>query len=138
MRAVIIDPWNRTVYATDKPDWSLEAMYQTLSGPDGFRPVDDINSVRVGRDQMLWLDGEGFLIPDVSCWKLRGYPRPLAGIGLILGITEDGYNKETMLEVDWVQSMVEWTNQVSAGELGPASMVGNVFNIGDPILKEKE
>lgn len=138
MRAVIIDPWNQTVYVTDKPTWGLDEMYTSLSGPDGFRKCEDINAVRIGRDQMLWVDGEGLLIPEVPVWHLNGYQAPLAGIGLILGITEMGDNKGTYLEADWVQSMVRWTTTVTTGHLGPTTNPEpHITRLGDAILKEK-
>jgi len=137
MRAVIIDPWNKSVYVTDEEKWGLEQMYKHLSGPDGFRPCHDIDHVRVGRDQLLWLDGEGLLIPDVPVWNLRDYPRPLAGKGLILGIDEEGENKATFLEAAWVESMILWTPKLTTGQLGEmTNPEPNVFVMGEPILKE--
>lgn len=138
MRAVIIDPWNQTVYATDKPTWGLDEMYQSLSGPDGFRKCDDINMVQIGRDQVLWVDGEGLLIPNVPIWNLNNYSHPMAGKGLILGVTEMGDNKGTHLEVDWVQSMVVWTTKLTTGQLGPTEEGRGYIKIGSPILKERE
>lgn len=138
MRAVIIDPWNRTVYATDEAKWGLKEMYNHLSGPDGFRPCDDINSVRIGRDQMLWVDGEGLLIPDVPVWNLRGYDNPLAGKGLVLGVTEMGDNKATHLQPEWVQSMLVWTNLKTTGKLLPDEYFPGGIKIGAPILREDD
>jgi hypothetical protein len=138
MRGVIIDPWNQTVFATDLPRWGLAEMYEYLSGPDGFRKVDDINSVRLNRITILWVDGEGLLIPDVPIWNLNGYANPLAGKGLILGLNEEGDNIGTHIDTLFVKDMVKWTTQLTTGELGPSHTEGHVFHIGKPILKEKQ
>jgi hypothetical protein len=138
MRAVVIDPWDKRVYATDRPAFNLEEMYHVLSGPEPFRPCCDINSVRLGRDQMLWVDGEGLLIPDVPIWRLRGYGGSLAGIGLILGITEAGNNKASLLDVEHVAAMIQWTNLQTTGDLGPIESGPGYVKLGAPILKETE
>jgi hypothetical protein len=141
MRAIIINPYDQTI--TQAPDtgikYDLAAMYAALTHDAAKRKVDDINSVMLNseRTETLWVDGEGLLFPDIPVWYLGNYPAPLAGIGLVLGLTEFGDNCSTKLIIsDFLGPRgVRWTNYLTTGELGPVTQSGNTLTMGAPILK---
>lgn len=131
MRGLIIDPKAKTISPVDT-DGSLDDMYRLMN-------CDDINSVRVTRDDMLWVDGEGFLKPDLPVFRLAGYGHPLAGKGLVLGIDAAGEScSVSPVAEGLLRAKVQWSVQVSAGKLGPSSEGPGYFKIGDPILKDAQ
>lgn len=132
IRGIVIDPWSKKVHAVIQRGWGLSEMYAALSHEKNA--VEDINSVSLGRIY-LWVDGEGQLKPDIPCWKLNGYPQPLAGKGLLLGIDEAGENCQCNLDVTHVKSMITWTTLSTSGRLTAPRLEGNTFHLGTGILK---
>lgn len=142
MRAIIINPYDRSITETNAVEsYGLAEMYAALTQKRG-RAVDDINSIflNADRSEVLWVDGEGLLFPDTPIWFLGEYPSPLAGIGLILGLTEDGDNTRTRIRLEFLEAPtgVRFSSLLTTGQLKPATISGNTIKIGDPILKEKE
>lgn len=103
MRAILIDPFTRTVSDVDTSA-SLLDMYDLLQ-------VDIITVMRVGAGHAMILDDEGLLKDKASqaYFMLRGLDQPLAGRGLILG-DKYGENREATLGLDEVRDKVVWLN----------------------------
>lgn len=134
MRGFLIDTDRRTITAVETPG-GLKSMYAALSRP-GHPPVDDINAVDIGRDHCLWVDGVGFLSPDIPVFHIQGYANPLAGRGLILGIDGAGENCDASPDLDVILPLiVTWTDKVSSGRLEPTVERPGHIRIGGPILK---
>jgi len=84
MKALLIDPWQRTIHQL-QVGASLDAWHQVLQcgcvdrlrihrNPQGTRAVD------------VWVDDEGMLRhPVPPCFAVKGYLNSLAGYGLVLG-----------------------------------------------------
>lgn len=67
--------------------------------------------VSIDNKNDVFVDDEGLLCltPESKFFKLRTYPEPLAGNGLILGInTRTGNSVNTTLTVDQVKGMVRF------------------------------
>ena len=104
MRAILIDPFTRTVSDVDT-DASLDEMYSILG-------VDLITVMRVGAGHAMILDDEGLLKDKASqaYFTLLGMGQPLAGKGLILG-DNYGENRAATLTLDEVKEKVMWLEQ---------------------------
>lgn len=134
MRAILIDPDTRTVTEIETKG-DLHALYEALTRP-GSAKVDDINRVGLGRVADLWVDGEGWLKPDVPVFRLRIDNQPLAGRGVVL--LHDAAGNSTAVPtgmIHVIHQLVEWTDEFSTGELEPATSHGPTVRIGDPIIK---
>lgn len=140
MRAIIINPYARTIREIDH-DGSLGAMYATIR-------CSTVCMVRISPSDCLWLDDNGMLTEGKPVWYFGDYPNPLAGIGLILGVTMSGRNRDTRIPVAQLMAIVKWTDLESTGRLEPSRMVegpiehgGMQFDFasigGAPILRSR-
>lgn len=146
MKTIRIDPWEEAIYEFELVDDGLDALYSSLTRPDFPHKCSDINSVMLSsnRDLVLWVDGEGLLFPDLPVFHLADYPSPLAGIGLVTGIDDEGntvgfdyaYPVYTPI-IEKIRRAVRWTNKLTTGKLGPTVSSPGLIKIGDAILKEK-
>jgi hypothetical protein len=101
MRAILIDPFTRTVSDIDT-DAGLDDLYEILQ-------VDLITVLRVGAGHAMILD-DGGLLKDSSeqeYFQLKGMDQPLAGRGLILA-DEHGENRPATLTLKEVADKVVW------------------------------
>lgn len=134
MRGFLIDTDRRQFWAVEISG-DLKSMYAVLSRP-GHPPVDDINSVRISRENILWVDGEGFLKENIPVFNIIGYGNPLAGRGLVLGVDDAGESCDASPELEAILPMiVEWTDKLSSGRLEPTVETPGRIKIGAPILK---
>lgn len=101
MRAIIINPFDRTVKEIDTAA-SLDDMYRLLN-------VDLITVMQVGAGHAMILDDEGLLKDKASqaYFMLRGMNQPLAGKAMILA-DEYGENRPATLPLDMVEEKVVW------------------------------
>lgn len=101
MRAILIDPFTRTV-SDIETDASLDDLYSVLQ-------VDLITVIRVGAGHAMILDDEG-LLKDKSVqayFGMKGLDQPLAGRAMILG-DNYGENRAATLTLDEVKDKVIW------------------------------
>lgn len=136
MRAVLIDPEARTITEVSDTNWALRRMYEALTF-DHRSPCDDVNSVHLGGrgDDVLWVDGEGFIRPErpAQVWRWDGYGGVLCGRGLILGLDGAGNTIHATLTLAEVAAHVSWTPAESSGRLTGPTTVGNRTHLGHPI-----
>ncbi len=96
MRAILIDPFARTVTEIDHDNTSYRNIYPVLSHESMEVECFTVATVLPNEDS-LFVDDEG-LLKDCQALFLfdgvkglcEGYPQPLAGKGLILGADEEG------------------------------------------------
>lgn len=124
MRAIRINPYDSTVTecATSGrivSEDGLPSLYTALSDPAHAVDLFTVIDVDGGGTEMLYLDDEGLLQPGRACWRLKDYPTPLCGVGLILGTDSEGEACSSALTLDYVRSLVTWTDEESTGEIGP-------------------
>lgn len=101
MRAILIDPFTRTV-SDIETDASLDDLYAVLQ-------VDLITVMRVGAEHAMILDDEGLLKSKEvqSYFGMKGLDQPLAGRAMILGDSY-GENRAATLTLDEVKDKVVW------------------------------
>lgn len=100
MQAILIDPFTQTIEAVDYSG-KYEDIY-TLLGCDLF------TTVYTEMADTIYVDDEGLYVKDQKFFKLKGYPQPLAGRGLVLGSTDDGDSTDCVSTVEDIQDIVEW------------------------------
>lgn len=101
MRAILIDPFTRTVSDIDTAA-GLDDLYDILQ-------VDLITVMQVGASHAMILDDEGLLkdSSEQEYFQLKGMDQPLAGRGLILA-DEYGENRPATLTLKEVADKVVW------------------------------
>lgn len=110
MRALLIDPWDRSVSVVNYPG-GLDALYRVLD-------CGSIDVLRWGAGHFLYLDDVGVHRPlsTQRYWVIRDcpgnpghpYPQPLAGRALLVGNDGCGGDSDATLEPDVVFGAVEW------------------------------
>jgi hypothetical protein len=135
MRAIIINPVDRSIAEIDhKGDY--DAMRQTLQNLNGF--FTGICRVGLTRIDDLWVDDEGLLREGLPIFRIKGYPNPCAGGGLILGHDAKGDSAGTTIHLDAVKYVVEWTEEETTGRIGPTRQVApGHIKLGDGILQPR-
>lgn len=142
MRVMLINPWDKTVKEVDTKEWSIDVIYELLTH-DGRNPTDDFNIVNLAPKVALYVDGEGFLKPDVPVWYIIGHGkhdelRPLCGMGVLFGNVDnegDDVGLPEYISEKFCQAAVTWSGQTSTGTLTPTRETENSIIIGEPILK---
>jgi hypothetical protein len=101
-KGILINTTKRTIEFVDVKDWKdiyNHIECQTFTCVD----VDGLNTV--------YIDDEGLLTltPQSTFFQIEGYPQPLCGNGLILGIDhEEGESVDTTLSLQYVKSKVKF------------------------------
>ena len=93
MRAIFINTEKRTV-----EEWEYDGDWKTIAEKIGCRYFTIVTNDPF---YTLYVDDEGLLNEPSVFFKIRGYPQPLAGNGVILGI-EDAATGETLPLMDSV------------------------------------
>lgn len=107
MKAILINSKDRTIVEVEH-NGDYKQIY-TLIGADTFDVVgiDDVNSI--------YVDDEGLLNNPRYFFEWQGYGQPLAGNGLILGVDDEGDTVATNLTVEYVNSMVSFSERSVRG-----------------------
>jgi len=100
MQAILIDPYTQTIEEVEySGDWR---DIKTLLGCELF------TTVYTEMADTIYVDDEGLYVEDQMFFKLKGYPQPLAGRGLVLGSTEDGDSTDCVSSLDDILDIVEF------------------------------
>lgn len=118
MRAIKINPYDRTVTEIDVAP-GIAAIYAAMSVPKHTVELFTVISLDSRGDESVYLDDEGLLQPGRAIWRLRGYPSPLAGCGLVLRRNDEGETIATRVPLAEMAAAVAWTDQESTGEIEP-------------------
>ena len=102
MRALLIDPFSQSISEVDY-DGQWQSIAQLIA--IGSRPF---TLVRMANRHHIYLDDEGLYQPLQRFFKLKQYPQPLAGRGLVLRDGEDGDETPASIGVEELQSLILW------------------------------
>lgn len=101
MRAYLIDPKDETITEVDYSDTHLDIN----------RHIDcekfTIVEINPGADA-VFVDAGGLLNNPRYFFTLAGYPQPLPGKGLVLGIDDDGESTEPAMTIGDLKAMVRF------------------------------
>lgn len=107
MRAILIDPFTRTVQTVEHSGDYHEIYKLIDAGTFEVLPLDD-------RGNGLYLDEDGLFADRQEFFALGNYPQPLAGKGLILGVDSEGESAGTTLKLEAVFAAVRWLSPEEA------------------------
>lgn len=100
MQAILIDPFTETIEEVDYSG-DYKDIYALLG-------CDLFTTVYTEMADTIYVDDEGLYVEDQRYFKLKGYPQPLAGRGLVLGCTDDGDSTDCVSSLQDIQDIVEW------------------------------
>ena len=113
MRAIIIDPFLRTITEEDLGN-SFSAIYARMSLGRSYK-VDCIDALRVDHRISILLDDNGFSYPPSiqAYFKLNWYPHPLAGVGIVVRNNPDDSEKvppfiDLQMPLNLIKVVVSW------------------------------
>jgi hypothetical protein len=137
MRAVLIDPYLRTITQIDFGG-TRDALYQVLG-------VQAATSVVVGPRDILWHDSEAFREAGRPVFRLGESTTPLAGRGLILGNSSGREYHGTTLPLAKAVKTVHWTDYETTGDVHMGGVApgddgefyGFVIRVGSPVLRKR-
>ena len=102
MRSILIAP--------DLADKGLLVQVLECTGElqDIYKKLDChlIDSIRLNDTETMYVDDEGLMNKDYF-FQIGGYPHPIAGRGLILGLTPQGENTGTWLRSDLIEGAIK-------------------------------
>ena len=100
-KAILIDPHSQTVQPVE---WNgdYKHIYE-LTGCDCY-DVARINKHGDG----VFVDDEGLFKEEQAFFLVSGYPQPLAGKGLILGVDEEGESVEPKVTLERIADTIRW------------------------------
>lgn len=128
MRAILINPWTRTIHEVDVPceEDNYKAIYPFLSEPavgddPGHRvtcfDIRNLGQGRGGEEVSMYFDDEGCLMSGVPMFEMGVQMFP--GRALVLGADGWGNTVATSLTVEDVRKKVNWINEETTGEFEP-------------------
>lgn len=131
MRGFLIDPAAKTIAEVhDDGSWSLQALRAAIQ-------TDAISGAALSPDRRtsdrVWVDDNGFLKAGAPVFFVGEYAMPLAGRGLVLGLTGSGANKDPAIQLEDLRAAVHFTNLESKGALTPMMETATGFHMGFPI-----
>ena len=104
MKAIFVNAEDQTVTETEINGWEEIAP---AIGADLFATVD------ISPTETVFVDDEGLLKNPSHFIMFEGYPQPLAGNGLILGLNRDnGEEVSTKLTVEEVKAQVTFLSKL--------------------------
>lgn len=105
MKAFLINPFNHTVIEVQATDWRdivnhLKCDIMTVASRI---PLPNKGSV----EATVYVDDNGLFVEDQSFFQHKGYPEPLAGMGLVIGTDRnDGESADCPCDLDFVNNSV--------------------------------
>jgi len=100
MQAILIDPYTQTIEVVD-----YSGDYKDISA---LLDCQLFTTVYTDLPDTIFVDDEGLYVENQKFFKLKGYPQPLAGKGLVLGSTDDGDSTDCVSSLQDIQDIVEW------------------------------
>lgn len=135
MKALLINPYERSITEVEDLRWGYEAMLKALAGP-GRDLASGMDSVSLSRRLRLWVDDNGYTIEGLPVFRIEGYDAPLCGMGLVLGLDAAGETVAPNLPVEALARVVTWTDEETTGEMTSGRQASpNVYVMGEAILR---
>lgn len=108
MKAILIDPWERSLSTIDLIDGKtnvvcqLQHLYE-LVGEKGI----DAAYIMPG-ESIIVGDHSAVSDPALPSYSVEGYRHRLYGRGVLIGYTTSGEERETRLSVDDLSKLINW------------------------------
>lgn len=106
MRAILIDPFTRDITEVEYTG-DIGCIYEHIQ-------ANCFDAARFdNKGDAVYVDDEGLLKEPTHFFQIAGYPQPLAGRGLVLGVDREGESVSPTVSLDWVRANT--TFMVKAG-----------------------
>jgi len=106
MKAILIDPWQRSIETIDLIGGydviALKALYE-LVGEEGL----DAAYIMPG-ESIIVGDHSALAEPPLPSYSVEGYKRRLYGKGVVIGYNRFGRERSTRLSVDELSKLITW------------------------------
>jgi hypothetical protein len=100
-KAYLIDPVTRTVEEVTYAD-NFTHIYSLID-------CDTFTCLTFNEhNDTVFVDDEGLFKPDQHFFKLKGYPDPLAGKGLVLGTDEEGESVSPTISLEEFRKLISF------------------------------
>lgn len=109
MKGILIDPFTETISEIEHSQ-DYKEIYRVLSHE--AVKVDCFSVVSLSDTESLFVDDEGLLKDPKYFFMYDGYPQPLAGKGLILGLDQEGDSISTQFTVEDIKKKVSFRNDL--------------------------
>lgn len=107
-KAYLINPWQNTIMIVDFEYGGSYTQIRNLIATEEA-PDPTFSAVDIDDKHSIYIDDEGLFREDQAFFKLKGYPQPLQGKGLILGIDyETGESVPPTLSLEDVNARVHF------------------------------
>lgn len=108
MRAILIDPFDQTVTEVDYSG-DFKQIHELLN----IRSFTLVSDFAGGND--IYVDDNGLAVDfeNQAFFIAKGYPEPLAGKGLILGVTPDGESTATELNLEDARQKIRFIDHAT-------------------------
>jgi len=106
VKAILIDPFEMTVSEVFYGG-ELSDIYALV----GASPVTVVNFGNDGDG--IFIDDEGLFRGGQQYFKFEGYPQPLAGKGLILGVDDNGDSVAPVITLAEAKASVRWLSPLT-------------------------
>lgn len=110
MKAFLINPDTATITEVDyNGDWT------TIKEWLGGAPCEWFTSVRLNNEgDAIYVDDEGLINDNPHGWfLLHGYPQPLKGLGLVVGIGDNGEIAEPFVSLPQLHALIAFPKHVN-------------------------
>jgi hypothetical protein len=111
MRALLIDPIAKTITEVDH-NGDYHQIYEYLSDPANGLKATTFDSVRVDNTNVIYVDDDGLLKDPRYFFMFSHYHQPLAGRGLVLGVSSSGDTIATTLTVKKLSPFITYTDKL--------------------------
>lgn len=104
MKAILIDPYQKTITETEVPDFNFKELYKLMD-------CDMIEHVYVSDDSALLCDEEGLFKPEnkKAFFALLGHPYPITGKSFMIGYDAlQGEYEDFKHPMEQVEMAVSW------------------------------
>ena len=126
-KCIVIDAENETVTAV-----KLNGDYREIYRVGGF---DCFDSVRIDQHNVIYVDDEGLLHDPKHFFMFRGYPQPLAGRGVVLGVDDAGESIPTTWSVEEIKSDVKFSHNLRVAGFDTSEEKGDVLGKPGVIMR---
>jgi hypothetical protein len=113
VKGILIDPFACEVTEIERDAHDFRTIYPLLSHET--MPVSCFTTIALPGNDAIFVDDEGLLKVCDRWFQWKGYYRPLAGKGLILGSDENGYADATKTVLADARKRVKFLERISGG-----------------------
>jgi hypothetical protein len=106
MKAILIDPWQRSLETIELIDSDVICELQELYGLVGERGIDA--AYIMPGESIIVGDHSSLHDPPLPSYSVDGYRHRLYGRGVVIGYGKDGSERETKLTVDELSQIITW------------------------------